>query len=52
MRKNKSTIGQEIIEGLEDFVGALKRGEPLEKRFTCRQVHLDLERTERTSSAP
>jgi putative transcriptional regulator len=38
----KSTVAQEIIEGLRDFAGALKNKE-VAKQFTCHRVVLELE---------
>ena len=37
------SIGEEIIEGLKSFRDTLRRGEPVEKKFTVRTVELDLE---------
>ncbi|AMV23438.1 Antitoxin igA-2 [Gemmata sp. SH-PL17] len=42
MGKTKHTIADEIVEGLTEFVSALKAGNNLGKQFTCRKVVLDL----------
>ncbi len=36
------SVADEILEGLEDFVGALEMGSDLDGRFTCHRVKLDL----------
>lgn len=33
MKKKKRNIGQEIVEGLQEFVKVIKSGEPLENYF-------------------
>jgi putative transcriptional regulator len=38
--KKKTSLGQRIIEGLEEFARVLESGEPLEKHFTIRRVAL------------
>lgn len=40
--KNKS-VGQEILEGLEEFAAALEANETIPGKFTCRKIVLDLE---------
>ncbi len=37
-----SPLGLEMVAGLSAFCDALESGEPIEKRFTVRTVHLDL----------
>ncbi len=39
----RTTLGEEIIEGLAELKEALATGEPLAARFNCRQVVLELE---------
>jgi putative transcriptional regulator len=41
----KRSVGARIIERLEGFKNALKSGQKLSERFTCRKVVLDLEPT-------
>jgi putative transcriptional regulator len=36
-------IGAEIIEGLEEFVDALKSKENISQKFNCRKIVLDLQ---------
>ena len=38
----KRDIGQEIIDGLGTFAEALKKGDDIAARFTCRKVVLDI----------
>jgi len=38
-----SPLGAEMAAGLSAFCDALEAGEPIEKRFTVRTFHLDLE---------
>ena len=38
----KRDIGEEIIDGLGKFAQALKRGDDITARFTCRKVVLDI----------
>jgi putative transcriptional regulator len=38
-----SPLGAEMVAGLSAFCDALEAGEPIEKRFTVRTVHLDLQ---------
>jgi putative transcriptional regulator len=38
----KRDIGQEIIDGLGAFAQALKKGDDITARFTCRKVVLDI----------
>ena len=40
------SVGARIIEGLQELVSVLEKGEPLEKHFTCRRIRLDLEPTQ------
>jgi putative transcriptional regulator len=40
-----SPLGAEMVAGLSAFCDALEAGEPIEKRFTVRTVHLDLQPT-------
>jgi DNA-binding transcriptional regulator YiaG len=42
-KTKKSSIGSQIVSGLQELVETMKRGEPVEKRFTCRTVVLNLE---------
>ncbi len=39
----KESIGNTIVTRLQSFAKALKENEPLEQRFNCRVVELDLE---------
>src|SRR2546428_11115998 len=39
----KRSVGSRIVERLEGFKNALKSGQKLSERFTCRSVVLDLE---------
>ena len=38
-----SPLGAEMVAGLSAFCDALESGAPIEKRFTIRTVHLDLD---------
>ena len=40
----ESSVEEEILEALTSFTDALKKGDVV-KRFTCRQIRLDLEPT-------
>lgn len=40
--KKKPRLGHRLVQGLTDVRDALRRGEPLEKKFTCRTVILNL----------
>jgi putative transcriptional regulator len=42
-RFRKRSVGSRIIERLEGFKNALKSGQKISERFTCRKVVLDLE---------
>ncbi|MCI0378378.1 MAG: helix-turn-helix domain-containing protein [Gemmataceae bacterium] len=44
MKENgkKASVGARIIEGLEEFVSALEKKEPIGAKFNCRVVELDL----------
>lgn len=43
-RKDQMTeIERDLVEGLSGFLEHLKSDEPIEKKFTCRRVVLDLE---------
>jgi putative transcriptional regulator len=45
MRDNKgASVENDILEALSEFTDALKKGE-VSKRFTCRQIKLDLKPT-------
>jgi DNA-binding transcriptional regulator YiaG len=41
----KNSIAKEMVEGLGEFVEALKGGEVISERFTCHRIVLDLEPT-------
>ena len=41
----KATVGTRIIQGLQEFVDTLKKGESVAEKFTCRVVELDLRPT-------
>jgi putative transcriptional regulator len=41
----KSSVEARIVEGLEEFAGALESGKDITERFTCRKVVLNLEPT-------
>jgi putative transcriptional regulator len=43
--KNGKTVGARIIAGLQEFVEALEKKEPIAEKFTCRVVALDLQPT-------
>ena len=38
-----NSVERDLVGGLEEFVHELKNGTPLEKKYTCRRVILDLE---------
>ena len=38
----RRSVGARIIEGLQELVTVLEKGEPLHEHFTCRHVQLDL----------
>lgn len=38
----KRSIGEEIIDGLEDFAKALETNESIPAKYTCRRIALDL----------
>ena len=37
-----NTIERDLVEGLEELVHDLKSGAPIEKKYTCRRVVLDI----------
>jgi putative transcriptional regulator len=39
-----SSVERDLVAGLEGLVADLKSGEPIEKKYTCHRVVLDLER--------
>jgi putative transcriptional regulator len=41
-KKKMNSLERDLIEGLEGFVTALKNGEKIIDKFTCRRVVLDL----------
>lgn len=41
MKRQKPSLGQEIIGGLTELLDTIKRGEPLDKKFTVRHVTID-----------
>jgi DNA-binding transcriptional regulator YiaG len=44
IRKSKlNTVERDLVEGLEGFLADLKSDAPIEKKYTCRRVILDLE---------
>lgn len=49
MAKKKSTkkpsAEKRIIDGLQSLVDALRNGEEVEKRFSCRKIELDMKAT-------
>jgi putative transcriptional regulator len=45
----RRSVGARIIEGLQELVTVLEKGEPLDEHFTCRHVRLDLEATHYSS---
>jgi putative transcriptional regulator len=47
--RETQNVGDEIISGLTELRDALRAGEPLGKRFTTRQVELELEPREFTA---
>ncbi len=44
-RQSEPSVADQIIERMRDFTEALKSGEPIEERFTCRTIALDLRPT-------
>lgn len=40
--KKKPSVGARIVQGLQEFVDALQKKEPIHKKFTCRTIVLDL----------
>ncbi|MBS0262836.1 MAG: hypothetical protein JSS02_12860, partial [Planctomycetes bacterium] len=38
----EKTIGQEIIEGLEEFAAAIKAKDHIPQEFNCRKISLNL----------
>jgi DNA-binding transcriptional regulator YiaG len=38
-----NAVERDLVEGLEGFLADLKSGAPIEKKYTCRRVILDLE---------
>ncbi len=42
-KKKMNAVERDLIEGLEGFVTALKSGDTIAGKFTCRRVVLDLE---------
>jgi DNA-binding transcriptional regulator YiaG len=38
-----NSVERDLVEGLEEFVHDLKNGAPIEKKYTCRGVVLDIE---------
>ena len=38
-----NSVERDLVAGLEEFVADLKSGTPIEKKYTCRRVILDLE---------
>ncbi len=42
-RSKLNSVERDLVEGLEGFVADLKGGEPIEKKYTCRRMVLDLE---------
>ncbi len=38
-----NSVEQDLVDGLEEFVNDLKTGAPIEKKYTCHRVILDLE---------
>jgi putative transcriptional regulator len=44
-KKARQSVGVRIVQGLEEFVTALEKGEPVHEHFTCRQIRLDLKPT-------
>ncbi len=47
MKRTEKTasVGSRIIEGLQEFADALKKNEPINEKFNCRLVELDLRPT-------
>ena len=45
MKAKKASVGARIIQGLEEFLEALEKKEPVAEKFTCRVVKLDLRPT-------
>lgn len=50
MKNVKSTarrpsVGSRIVEGLQEFLDTLERGEPIAEKFTCRQFELNVRQT-------
>ena len=45
MKQKKASVGARIIQGLEEFVGALEKKQSLGTVFNCRVVKLDLQPT-------
>jgi len=44
-KDSQPSVAPRIIEGLQEFVTVLEKGEPLHQHFTCREIRLDLEPT-------
>lgn len=41
--KTSDNVEKDLVEGLEGFLADLKSDSPIEKKYTCRRVVLDLE---------
>ena len=41
-KSTKTTVGAQIIQGLEEFVESLQKKEPIRDKYTCRTIILDL----------
>jgi DNA-binding transcriptional regulator YiaG len=42
-RRKMNRVERDLVEGLEGFLADLKSDAPIEKKYTCRRVVLDLE---------
>ena len=41
-KAKKRSVEERLVSGLQEFVTALKSGEPIAEKFTCRTVAVDL----------
>src|SRR5437870_3517491 len=48
-KKNLNSVERDLVAGLKEFLADLKSGKPIEKKYTRRQVALDLERPKYTA---
>lgn len=48
-RSTLNSVERDLIDGLEGFLGDLKSDAPIEKKYTCRRIVLELELRQHTS---